>query len=185
MFAIKNNKVERRYSISVIAFCLFFISTLAASAQQLSFGFFSYEQALNSMKDYVTVQQNMKKLQAQYDAEAQRMADEFNNKYEEFLEVQRTLAPAILNKRQAELQALANRGETFKEEAKQHLAAAKEEAMRPVLQRLDDAIKAFGKDKGYDFIINTDNNALPYVDTSKGEDITEMLIAILNSRHQR
>ena len=94
--------------------------------------------------------------------------------------MQRTLAPAILNKRQAELQALANRAETFKQEARQQMAQAEKEAMAPVQERLNAAITTIGQEKGFAFIANSDNNALPYVDSTKGEDITQQLIDRLN-----
>ena len=36
-----------------------------------------------------------------------------------------------------------------------------------------------GRESGYAFILNTDNNALPYADISMGEDITETLKTVL------
>ena len=37
----------------------------------------------------------------------------------------------------------------------------------------------WGRKSGYAFILNSDNNTLLYVDTAKGEDITDALIAVL------
>ena len=172
----ENHQVARRCVVSAIAFFLFSCLTGTLSAQQLTFGYFSYDTILVSLPDYQAAQEAQTALKAQYDAEAQRMADEFNNKYEEFIEVQRTLAPAILNKRQAELQALAENGKRFKAEAQQQLAQAKDEAMAPIRQHLNDVITAIGQSKGFAFILNTDNNTLPYIDPTQGEDITTLIL---------
>ena len=36
-----------------------------------------------------------------------------------------------------------------------------------------------GKESGYAFILNTDNNVLPYTNPAIGEDITDALISVL------
>ena len=58
------------------------------------------------MPDYAVARHNIKSLKENYDAEMKRVEDEFNTKYEFFLQDQRSLAPSILQKRQAELQEL-------------------------------------------------------------------------------
>ena len=36
-----------------------------------------------------------------------------------------------------------------------------------------------GKESGYAFILNTDNNTVPFVNTAMGEDVTDALITAL------
>ena len=85
-----------------------------ANAQELKFAYFSYDAALKSMPDYGLALVNVDKLRTQYDNEIKRAEKEFNAKYEDFLENQRSLAPAILDKRQAELQELLQKNLKFK-----------------------------------------------------------------------
>lgn len=154
--------------------------TYTASAQTLRFAHFSYETVLAAMPDYSAAQQRLQTLRQQYDAESRRMADEFNNKYEDFLEAYHTLAPSILNKRQAELQELMQRGTAFREEAQQQLKQAEEEQMKPVRERLDRAVQQLGRQRAYAFILNTDGQSVPYVDATLGDDITDTLKGLLH-----
>ena len=117
----------------------------------------------------------MEKLRTQYDNELKRAEKEFNNKYEDFLENQRTLAPAILDKRQAELQELLQKNMKFKEEAMRLLKQAENDAYAPLKSKLTVALKKIGQEHGYAFIINTDGDACPYVDSTKGEDINVLI----------
>ena len=99
---------------------LFMVAALTASAQTdstqtFSFGYLSYEAALKSMPEFATVQQQMADLRSQYLAETKRVEDEFNRKYEEFLEGQRDFPRTILQKRQTELQELMEKNILFKE----------------------------------------------------------------------
>ncbi len=63
----------------------------------------------------------------------------------------------------------------FKEETKRLLQQAEQEAYAPARQKLNDAVRKIGQENGYAFVLNADNNALPYVDTTQGIDITDVL----------
>ena len=116
------------------------VVSLSASAQTsepvLKFGFLSYTAALQSMSDYAIVESQMKELEAQYAAEQKRVEDEFNKKYEEFLDGQRDFPQTILQKRQTELQELLDKNIAFKKEGQRLLAEAREKAMQPLKARL-------------------------------------------------
>ncbi|MBQ7420921.1 MAG: OmpH family outer membrane protein [Prevotella sp.] len=150
-----------------------------ADAQTLRFGYYSQDEVFRFMADYARAQNSLDTLRQQFDAETKRTSEEFNNKYEEFLEVQQSLAPTIRNKRQVELQEMMNRGIAFKEEAQRLLRRAEQDAFAPVRQRLVSAVRKLGQERGYAFILNADNDVLPYVDTSLGDDITETLKDLL------
>ena len=168
----------KRLATVVIALCVF----LGVSAQENNtffFGFLSYEQALKSMHDYAIVQQKMATLQNQYQAETKRVEDEFNRKYEEFLEGQREFPKTILQKRQTELQELMEKNIAFKEESRQLLATAEKEAMAPLKARLSEAIAKIAKERGLALVINTDAEACPYIDPEMGMDIYPLVTSLL------
>jgi len=110
-----------------------------------------------------------------YDSVAERVEKDFNKKYEEFLEGQRDFPPTILQKRQSELQELLDKNIAFKEESSRLLESAEKTIMAPVHRKLSDALQAIGRERGYIFIINTDNNTCPFVNQTRGEDITHIV----------
>ena len=124
-------------------------------------------------------QADVDNLRRKYDSEMRRAEMEFNSKYEEFLEVQSTLVPTILRKRQTELQDLMEKNVEFRKDAERLLKQAETDALSPVRRRLNEAVAAVGKDQGYAFILNTDNDACPYVNPEMGEDATELIKAQL------
>ena len=167
---------------------VFMLMPVAASAQQsahpqvsapveqsLRFGYFSYEEVLHTMPGYAIAKHNMDELRAKYDEETKRVETEFNTKYEEFLDGQRSYAKTILEKRQAELRELMEKNIAFKTEAAKLLNQAETDAYAPLKTQINEAAKQIGKEKGFAFIINTDNNATPYLSEEMGEDITAVL----------
>lgn len=149
---------------------------LGVSAQEnntMKFGFLSYEAALQSMPDYTLAQDKLAELKAQYQTEAKRVEDEFNRKYEEFLEGQREFPKTILQKRQSELQELMDKNIAFKQQGLAELARAEQEAMAPLRIKLIEALGKIGRERGYAFIVDTDQKALPFINPDMGEDINQ------------
>ena len=161
-------------------FILFFTLLLPVIAQaQVKFGYLSYDQALRSLPEYAMTQANMADLRSKFDAEMKRVEEDFNRKYEEFLDGQRDFAPTILQQRQTELQEMLTRNVAFKAESEKLLHQAETEAMAPLKEKLQKAIQQVGAEGGYAFILNTDGDACPYIDPEMGEDVTEKVAAAL------
>ena len=95
-----------------------------AATAPMKFGFLSYDSVMVSMPEYAQVQTNLTQLRTQYEAEQQRVADDFNRKYEEFLDGQRSYPKTILQKRQSELQEMLDKNIAFKKESQRLLADA-------------------------------------------------------------
>ena len=147
----------------------------SANVQPFRFGYFSYREAFKSMPDYVIAQRNIDDLRTKYVNEMKRVEDEFNKKYEQFLEGQKDFAPTILRKRQVELQELIAKNIAFKEEAKRLLAQAETESYAPLKAKLAETLRGIGEARGFMFILNTDNDNLPYANSAFGEDITTLV----------
>ena len=160
-----------------ILLSIFAMITLTTAAAQdtvsgFRFGYLSYEAALKAMPDYALVQQKMDQMRQQFQAETLRVEDEFNLKYEEFLDGQRDFPKTILQKRQSELQELMERNIRFKEESKKELEQTEKLLLAPLKIRLIEQLGTIARERGYAFIVDTDQKALPYINPSMGEDIT-------------
>ena len=158
-----------------LVFCFMMLSASAQDAQK--FGYFSFDAVLKSMPEYAIAQQNMESLRSKYAAETKRVEDEFNKKYEEFLEGQREFEPTILQKRQAELQEMMEKNVAFKVNAERLLKQAEADAFGPVREKLRAAVRRIGMERGYMFVLNTDNDAVPFVNNMMGEDLNTSLQA--------
>ena len=152
------------------------------SSQVFRFGYLSYKAAIERMAEYAVVQQQMEDLRAQYQAETLRVEDEFNRKYEEFLDGQREFPRTILQKRQTELQELMEKNIKFKEQSRQELEDAERQAMEPLRIRLIELLSTIGRERGYAFVYDTDTKALPFINPAQGEDISQMVNARLNEK---
>ena len=159
----------------MLALCILMLLPLTAQAQtaNVKIGYLSYEQALRTMPEYAIAQNTLESLTAKYDAEAMRVKNEFNQKYEEFLEGQNDFPKTILQKRQTELQELLEKNIAFKEESLRLLKAAEKDILAPLKEKLAGILSNIAKEKGLAVIVNTDGNACPFIDPRLSEDINQ------------
>lgn len=152
-------------------------TTVVAQQQpQLHFGYVSCDSVLHALPEYAVAMKNLNDLRAKYEAEMKRVEDEFNSKYELFLDGQRDFAPSIRQKRQAELQELMEKNIAFKKEAQKLPSKAEKEAITPLKKTIQATITRIGQQRGLAFVVNTDGETMPYLNTSMGVDITEEVI---------
>ena len=146
------------------------------------YGFVNTDSVLHAMPEYAMAQRSLTALRQKYDREMKRSEDDFNIKYESFLDQQRDLVPSILHKRQAELQDMMEKNIAFKAEARRLLAQAEADAMAPLREQINELLQQVAKDMQLAFVLNTGSDACPYVNPTMSVDITDTLIDLLKKR---
>ena len=165
----------------ILLICCFAFLTVHAqdSTQKFRFGYLSYEKALQAMPNYGLVQESLSKLRGEYEAELKRVEQDFNRKYEEFLEGQRDFPETILRKRQTELREMMERNVAFKNESRKQIAEEETRLMAPLKAELDALLAQIAHERGYAFVLNTDAGAVPFINPAMGENIAEQVSTIL------
>ena len=169
-----------------ILFLLLTVVSLAVSAQDaqpkdsvaFKFGYLSYDSVMVAVPDYTELKTNMAQLQ--YEAEQKRVENDFNKKYEEFLDGQASFPKTILQKRQSELQEMLDRNIEFKKQSQKMLSEAEANMMEVIKTTINMAVNIIAQERGYAFVLNTDKEAVTFINPALGEDITEAVKQLLN-----
>lgn len=169
----------KRFLLVIFA-CIAMAAQAQDNAPALKFGYLSYDLALKSMKEYATVQMRMDSLRSAFNAEMQRVEDEFNRKYEDFLDGQKDFPRTILLKRQTELQEMLQKNVTFKQQSIQEMKDTEAQMMAPLRIHLNEAIATIAREQGLALVINTDANACPFIEPAMGVDVNELVVNKLN-----
>lgn len=154
----------------------------AATVSRPLIGYLSYGTALRNMPGYALQEQKLADLKAQYDAELKRVEEEFNRKYEEFLDGQKDFPKTILYKRQTELKELMERNVQFKANSRRELAEAETASLATLKQQLNGALATIARERHLIVILNTDGDAVPFLDPTLSEDVTEIVKQYLNGQ---
>ena len=142
-------------------------------------GYLSYDSALVSMPEYKSVMNQLATLRQAYEAELQRVEEDFNSKYEDFLDGQKDFPRTILLKRQTELQDMLQRNLEFKRQGLEDLEQAERKALTPLRIHLNEAIAKIAREKKLALVINTDANACPFIEPLMGVDLNKEVQEII------
>jgi len=160
---------------------LILLVLVATSAiAQSKFGYVSYKEIVKALPEYAIVTTHIDELQAKYEAEIARSEREFNQKYSDFIEEQAGFPENIRIKRHKELQELMEKSIEFKDEVNRAMREARHEMMKPLYEKVDEAVMTICIDEGYDYILNTDERVYIAINPNHGKDITAQLKKALN-----
>ncbi len=150
-----------------IALLLMVILPMGVFAQTMKFGHMNSTEVITAMPDYTKAMDELRALQKKYTDDLQRTNEEFTKKYQELqLAVQKDSLPQnILERRQKELEDMAQRQQQYQQEAQQAMEKAENDKMMPIYQKLDNAIKAVGAAENAIYIFDIARTAIPYIGT--------------------
>ncbi len=150
--------------------------------QTMKFGYLSYSQVLEAMDGYADTQKTIAALRQAYEQELARSEEMFSKQFSEYVDGQKSFPDNIRLKRQKELQQTMEQSLQFKQEAKALLKQKEEAALDVLRARLNGVISEIGTERGYAFVLNTDNNVYPFVNGGLGDDITNEVLTRLNTK---
>lgn len=143
------------------------------------FGQVSTSKILTRMPQYLAVQKNLKALKEQYEAEAKKSENDFQRKFEEFMQGQKEFPKTILEKRQNELQNMLETNASFRIKVQALLKEAEKSMMADVKAELNDAITIAAQDRGISIVYDLDGGSVPYIVPGLATDITTDVIKLL------
>lgn len=174
---LSHTKAQTQMSMATID------TTLAKPAQPALpiYGMLRYDSILQSMPEYAAMKIRVKQLRDKYEREANYNEQNFKRMFTDFMQGQKDFPQNILLKRQRDLQDALEKGLAFRHQADSLVRAAEADMLAPIRLMLDDAIAAVGEERNYQYIINRDSKAMPYVRRSLSEDATPYVLAKLNT----
>ena len=129
---------------------LLMILPLGVFAQEAKVALVNSQEIMMAMPEITAMQETMKQMNDKYAGEMKTMEDEFQKKYTD------SMTENIKLRRTQELEDIRQRVENFTQVAQQDMNKKQQELLAPIQDKLRNAIKAVGDEKGYAYIF--DNN---------------------------
>ena len=127
---------------------------LGVFAQESKIAIVNTQEVIQAMPEFATMQKQMADMEAKYKNEMQVMQDEYNKKYSDFVAQQDSLTENIKMRRMQELQDMEQRTQNFIKIFYQFFQKKQGELFTPIQDKLKNAIKAVGDEKGYTYILD-------------------------------
>ena len=160
-----------------IALILLLIAPMSVFAQK--FGHFNAQEILAVMPETQKAQTDIDTMRKQFEDEIKRTEDEVNKKFAAYQQEQANLPKNIQERRQKELQDLAEKGMQYQRDAQQELERSWMEMLEPIYKKLNDAVKAVGDEGGYVYLFDISTTQIPYVNETLSTNVSAAIKAKL------
>jgi outer membrane protein len=134
-------------------------------AQNYKFGYLNRDELLRAMPEYDSANVKIEKLRKEIVIQLASMQSELDNKTTAFNNESKNLSDVIRKTKEEELKTLDTRLQFFQAQATQQLNNKNSELIRPLVDKVDKAIKDVSKEQGFTFVFDT--GILYYFDEKK------------------
>lgn len=149
-----------------LIFLLLMILPLGVFAQDLKMAYVNTQEVITALPDFTAMQKALSDMDAKYQSEMKVMKDEYTNKYTAFIAQQDSLTENIKTRRLQEIQDLEERTNNFMQIARQDFEKKQQELFVPIQEKVRNAIKAVGDEKGYTYIVDMNPQIILYTGTT-------------------
>lgn len=165
----------RKISILTVVCICFSAAGLYAQTPSAKYGHMNLGNLLEEMPDTKKANADLKAFADKLTAKDDSLTKAFQVSYSKLEQEysQGLLTPVQVESRKAELQKQQEEIQKFEQEAQQQIGNRREELLRPILQRVEDQIKAVAKENNYLMIFDTSSGAMLFANES--EDITALV----------
>lgn len=136
-----------------LIFSLMLALPMLASAQK--FGHINSQELFAQMPEVAQVRLKMDTIQSQYENQLASMNEEIQKKAQDYQAQEATMADAVKQIRQQELQEMQQRIQLFYQTAEQDIQRKQQEYLAPIHEKLAKAIKAVGERENYTYIFDS------------------------------
>lgn len=159
--------MKKLFKVALVAVCFLAMGNFAKA--QTKIGYINYEALLQQLPEFKTVQTTLDTYQKQFVDQLTAMQTELQSKGQEYQKTQGTMTDAVRTTKQAELQDIQTRIQNLNQSAQQQVEAKSNELIKPLSDKCRTAIEAVAKEKGYAYVINSNQTQL--IVSPPGDDL--------------
>ena len=123
-------------------------------AQALKIGYTNTDYILSKLPETKQIESDLKTHRNQLGAQLKSKQEEFERKYQSFVDGQATMTDVVKNDVQTELQSLQESIQKFAAEAEKSMQNKQVQLLAPVYEKIDGGIKEVAKEHGYSHVFS-------------------------------
>lgn len=151
------------------------VGVLSVQAQALRIGYTNTDYILSRMPEAKQIESDLKTHRDQLGAQLKSKQEEFERKYQSFVDGQATMTEVVKRDVQVELQALQESIQKFATEAEKSMQNKQVQLLAPVYEKIDGGIKEVAKENGFSHVFS--QGVLLFA--TEENDISDLVLAKL------
>ena len=153
--------MKKMFKVLFLGVALFVMSGMAQA--QVKIAHVNTAEILDAMPDKGKAEKDLEKYYNDLQSQLQTMAQEYQTKMQDYEANQNTMSNLVKQSKEKEIVDLQTRITQFQANAENEFEAKRAELLKPILDKIQNAINSVGKEKGYTYIIDLATGAAVYV----------------------
>jgi len=174
----KLNKTINNIMKKIILIAAMAVISVAATAQNLKFGYVNYTELVQLVPEMDTVREQLEAQEKETYETLGAMYQEYQTKAEQFQQKQSTWTPAIRDSKMKELQEIEARFQESQQIFQQELQQMQQMLQAPVMEKVQNTVTELAKAQGLAFVF--EETQMLYIDPAQGVNLTTEARTALN-----
>ncbi len=163
--------MKKLFKASLLLVALFALNSIA-SAQTVKIAHVNTNEVLNAMPERTKAEKNLETYYNELQEQLKTMYTEYSNKLQDYQTNAETMSNLVKQSKEKELVDLESRITAFQGNAETEFDNKRAELLAPLLEKIQNAINAVGKEKGYTYILDVATGTAVYIGTD-AVDVTK------------
>lgn len=155
--------MNKLFKVLFLAVALFVMNGVVSA--QVKIAHVNTAEILDAMPDKAKAEKDLEAYYGELEKQLQVMATEYQTKMQDYEANQATMSNLVKQSKEKEIMDLQGRIQQFQANAEQEFEAKRAEKLSPILEKIQNAINAVGKEKGYTYILDVATGAAVYIGT--------------------
>ena len=153
--------MKKLFRVMFLGIALFVMSGMAQA--QVKIAHVNTAEILDAMPDKAKAEKDLEKYYGELQSQLQTMAQEYQTKMQDYEANQATMSNLVKQSKEKEIIDIQNRIQQFQSNAESEFENKRAELLKPILDKIQTAINAVGKEKGYTYMLDLATGAAVYV----------------------
>ena len=153
--------MNKLFKVMFLGVALFVMSGIANA--QVKIAHVNTADVLDAMPDKAKAEKNLEKYYGELQSQLETMAKEYQTKMQDYEANQATMSNLVKQSKEKEIVDLQTRITQFQANAENEFENKRAELLKPILDKIQNAINAVGKEKGYTYMLDLATGAAVYV----------------------
>ena len=155
--------MKRVFKVLFLGVALFVMTGVANA--QVKIAHVNTAEILDAMPDKSKAEKDLEKYYTELQNQLQAMAREYQTKMQDYEANQATMSNLVRQSKEKEIVDLQTRIQQFQLNAEEEFEKKRAELLKPILDKIQNAINAVGREKGYTYILDLATGAAVWVGT--------------------
>lgn len=150
--------MKKSLKVALVAVCMLLMGNFAKAQQKI--GYINTSDLIQAMPELKTINTQMDAFKKTYMDVLQKLGEELQKGSADYQAKQATMTEAAKIAKQSELTDLQKRAQDYQTKAQQDVENKGNELMKPLTDKVHNAIEAVAKEKGYTYVLDSSQTSL-------------------------